>query len=225
MIFNLVGAEYAAAARVATPYVAASDDPRYAYMLDNPHPENIERGLANRFSMILKATPITYAKPWAGNEFIYTHVDQLITNADSNSFIFALWAPFDRKSIIINNIWHHYELNSDINTVPTPYYTEIEDWMTNFNLESIEKYWHEKIWKLRKKLHAKQIPFLFGMESTTFQTIKRKHRWGDDFIDPYNITLVDVCKEHSNPSQGFFDEYAYAHYVNYAMKYIIPKIK
>jgi len=221
MIFYLNGAEHTAASKSSTPYIFAKDDPRFIYAGDQPHPDNLPTGFGRQLNMALKATIYNESRPYASNDRIMRTTKEFINkDQDQDVFLMILWAPFDRTE------WHmddkYYQVSTSITPdIPKALNKTYKKFKTGYNDIIAQKTWHHNIWNFHKELTERGIKHLFAMESSPFTELKRKHKWGDNFINPYTdeTTFVGICSNAANANgDGFFDAKGHTGY----MRYVIP---
>jgi len=221
MIFYLNGAEHTAASKAATPFVFAKDDHRFVFMGNAPHPDNLPAGFGRQLNMALKSTIINHAVPYASNErIIRTTKAYLEPKSEQEIFVMILWAPFDRTE------WHiddrYYQVSTTLDPdIPKALNKTYKKFKTGYNEMVAQKTWHHNIWNFHKELDERGIKHLFAMESTPFTELKRKHKWGDNFINPYTdeTTFVGICGADINANgDGFFNAKGHTGF----MRYVIP---
>jgi len=223
MILYVNGAEHTSAVRARHHFTYADDDPRFIYMGKQPHPENLELGFARRLNTVLKTSILNEARPYVSNSYImrttraYLEKNKL---SKEKQFILIHWAPFDRDEFLIDNRYYPVCASMDLE-IPKSLEKKYKRFKRTYDEEQTQKYWHHQFWLLHKELKENNIPHLFAMESSSLGLLKRKHNWGDNFIDPYTMdsSMLGITSKILNPDgHGFFQEKGHLRY----MSHIIP---
>ncbi len=229
MILYVNGAEHTSAVRARHHFEFASDDKNFIYMGDQPHPDNLELGFGRRLNKVLKTSIMNDARPYCSNARIMRTTRQYLEShhlSKEKNFLLIHWAPFDRDEFFIDDHWYQVSMRKDLN-IPVSLEKKFKRWKSDYEPEAVQKFWHKEIWKFHKELEEQNIDHLFAMESEPMNMVKRKHKWGDNFLNPYDFetTMVGVTKQQINPDgHGFFQEKGHLKYMNYLVPHVIKLI-
>ena len=229
MILYVNGDSHTAAAEATNPHGFASDDSRYFYMGEAPHPDNLAVSWGRVLSDNLKTTFHCHAQAGASNDRIIRTSQEFLTkcnNEKSNCLMVIQWSTWERQEWQING--KYYQVGaSGTDSVPEHYQTQYKEFIAGIDWHTATQHEHDKIWAFHKELDRHSIPHIFFNGNNHFDRIKNKKDWGNSYIGPYEAdkTYDSILKSAGYqtvaPGNWHYGPGAHRHWAKFMLQYII----
>jgi len=229
MILYTNGCSHVAAGEAVNYHCFANDDSQYFYMNRRPHPDNLKVSFSQILANLLRARLICDAESAASNDRILRTTDmffdgQYYKQVGEEVFVLIGWTTFEREEWLHEG--EYYQVNSSgVDQVPDALKQYYKEWVVSTATEwqAHQEKWHEKIWQLHLKFKEQNIKHLFFNSYMSFNLIKDRQDWGDNFIAPYdeestyyNILKAKGFQTRDGRDNGHYmadGHQAYAHYL------------
>ena len=229
MILYVNGDSHTAAAEAVNMYKVASDDSKYFYMGEVPHPDNLSVSWGQILSDSLKTTFHCHAQAGCSNDRIMRTTQDFLTKFEhekTNLLIVIQWSTWERQEWLIDG--KYYQVGSPgFDNVPESHQQKYKKFISNINLKALTESAHNKIWALHEQLEQLQIPHIFFNGNNDFSEIGNRKDWGNSYIGPYdkNKTYDAVLKAAGyktiSPESWHFGPDAHRHWAKHMLQCII----
>jgi len=233
MILFVNGDSHTAAAEAVNTYAFAEDDPLYAYLKRQPHPDNLKVSWGVSLSHLLKMTFMTRAESASSNDRIIRTTKEWIneisnTVKPSDVLMIIQWSTWEREEWLIDGTY--YQVNaSGIDDVPEGYKLKYKEWISEIDWKEKTKEAFRKIIDFHEYLNELGFTHIFFNGNNSFIDIPKEERYdfGKSYINPYlpeetfDGWLQAQGYDHVIVSNYHYGPEAHAAWAKHLLKYII----
>jgi hypothetical protein len=198
MTLYVNGDSHSAGAELIKDYCFAEDDPKYAELGRQAHPDAVPLTYGFKLAQALSAWLVPDAESASSNERILrttqAHVDRMEAfftqpNAiqDPDDLIVIGWSSWEREEWKDSSDNYIQVTASGTDSVPEEFGDRYKQWVINQTLDVVRekcKYWHDKIWDLHEQLDDKGMRHIFFNSYNHFD-VDEPRDWGASYINPY----------------------------------------
>jgi len=198
MTLYVNGDSHSAGAELIKDYCFAEDDPKYAELGRQAHPDAVPLTYGFKLAQALSAWLVPDAESASSNERILrttqAHVDRMEAffaqpNAikDPDDLIVIGWSSWEREEWKDSSDNYIQVTASGTDSVPEEFGDRYKQWIIDQTPAVIKEkceHWHDQIWNLHQQLVDEDIRHIFFNSYNHFD-IEDQRDWGNNYVNPY----------------------------------------
>ena len=198
MILYVNGDSHSAGAELIKDYCFAQDDPKYAELGRQAHPDAVPLTYGFKLAQALSAWLVPDAESASSNERILrttqAHVDRMEAffaqpNAikDPDDLIVIGWSSWEREEWKDSSDNYIQVTASGTDSVPEEFGDRYKQWIIDQTPAVIKEkceHWHDQIWNLHQQLVDEDIRHIFFNSYNHFD-VEDQRDWGNNYVNPY----------------------------------------
>ena len=184
------GDSHTAAAEAVNPHAFAEDDGDLFYLGRAPHPANLEVSWGKLLSLALKSAFRCDAESASSNARTIRTTREWLANAGqqhSDVLVIIQWSTWEREEWLDNGVYYQVG-SSGIDDVPVGLQEKYKHFVIGTDWELKTKQAHNEIWEFHQELKKQKIKHIFFNGNNDFSKIKKRQKWGKNYIGPYDPT-------------------------------------
>ena len=192
MMLYVNGDSHTAAAEAVNPHAFAEDDPALFYLGRAPHPENLAVSWGKLLSLTLRSGFRCDAESASSNSRIIRTTTEWLAGAGADfpdQLVIIQWSTWEREEWVYRDVT--YQVNgSGVDHVPPELQEKYRNFVIGLDWKEKTEQAHKEIWQFHKELKRQKIRHIFFNGNNDFSSIKKPHKWGTNYIGPYNPELT-----------------------------------
>jgi hypothetical protein len=192
MMLYVNGDSHTAAAEAVNPHAFAEDDSSLFYMGRAPHPANLAVSWGQLLSITLKSAFRCDAESASSNSRIIRTTNEWLAGPGrehSEPLVIIQWSTWEREEWLHDDTYYQIGA-SGLDWVPAALEPRYKQFVVDVDWREKTRQAHEEIWDFHNELESQGIRHIFFNGNNDFSIIKKQHKWGNNYIGPYDPTLT-----------------------------------